>query len=74
MAKKGRHIAKRKHLTNVGYGKTGAAVVGGAVSTVVVYIFQAMGHALPAEATAAVQTVVTTVVVFFTQHTLFTKP
>jgi hypothetical protein len=68
-----RHIAKRKHLHNVGYGKTGAAIVGGAVSTVVVFVAQEMGHPLPADVTAAAQTIITAVIVFFTQHTIFTK-
>jgi hypothetical protein len=68
-----KHVAKRKHLHNVGYGKTGAAVVGGAVTTIVVYGSQLMGHALPADVTAAVQTAITAVAVFFTQHTVFTK-
>jgi hypothetical protein len=65
---------KRAELSTVGYGKTVASVLGGAVSTIAAYFGeQWMGHPLPVEVSGAVQTVITTAAVFFTHHTLFEK-
>lgn len=57
--------------TDIGYGKSIAAVAAGAVSTLVIYIIQGMiGHSLPADVAAAVQTLITTGAVYLTPHTL----
>ena len=65
---------KRTELPNIGYGKTVASVLGGAVTTIAAYFAeQWMGHPLPVEVSGAVQTVITTAAVFFTHHTLFEK-
>ncbi len=68
-----RRIQRRRGIPNIGYGKTIASVLGGALTTIVAFIVQQMGHPLPVEVSGAVQTVVTTLAVFFTHHTLTVK-
>lgn len=54
-----------------GSGKAIGAVVGGALYTIIVYLIQAIAHVtLPAEVSAAIQTLVVTACVYFTPHTL----
>ncbi len=64
---------KRKELPDVGYGKAVASVLGGALTTIAVWGAKEMGHPLPELVSGAVQTVITTVAVYFTHHTLFEK-
>jgi L-lactate permease len=65
---------KRTELNDVGYGKTIASVLGGAVTTIAAYfVEQWLGHPLPEVVSGAVQTVITAAAVFFTHHTLFEK-
>jgi len=69
-----RKRTKRKNIPNIGYGKTIAAGTAGALTTIVAFVVeQWTGHPLPTEITAAVQTVITAVAVYFTHHTLFEK-
>ena len=58
-----------------GYGKSLAAIAAGAVSTIVIYIIDAVLKAkgigaLPADIVAAVQTLITTGAVYLTPHNL----
>jgi hypothetical protein len=69
-----RKPAKRKQLANIGYGKTIASVLGGAITTIAVFVAQQeMGHPLPAEVSGALQTIITTLAVYFTHHTISVK-
>ena len=53
-----------------GYGKSVAALVAGAVTTLGVYIIeQSLGHPLPAEITNAAQVIITAVAVYVVPHT-----
>ena len=69
----GRKPAKRKQLANIGYGKTIASALGGAFTTIAVFVAQQMGHPLPVEVSGAVQTIITTLAVYFTHHTISVK-
>ena len=55
-----------------GMAKAGAAVVAGALSTIVVYVLDTYvvgaAHQLPAEIVGAIQTLITGAAVFFTPH------
>lgn len=52
-----------------GFGKSVAAVGAGSLSVIVVYIVnQMIVHPLPAEITAAIQTLITTLAVYLTPH------
>lgn len=58
-------------MNDIGYGKSIAAVLAGAVATIAIYIVeQWSGHPLPAEITNSIQTVFTAGAVFLTPHTL----
>ena len=58
-------------MADIGYGKSIAAGVAGAVATIAIYVIeQWSGHALPAEITTAIQTVITVGAVFVTPRTL----
>ena len=55
----------------VGSGKAIGAVIGGSVATIAVYLIQsATGHPLPADISAAVQTLVVTLIVWLVPHNL----
>lgn len=58
----------------VGSGKAIGAVIGGAVSTIVIYLIQVITkQQIPADIAAAVQTLIVTGVVYFTPHSLGTS-
>lgn len=55
----------------VGSGKAFGAVIGGALATIVIYIIQQVTkQPLPADISAAVQTLLVTGIVYFTPHDL----
>lgn len=57
--------------TSVGSGKAFGAVIGGAFATIVIYVIQQITkQPLPADISAAVQTLVVTAIVYFTPHNL----
>jgi hypothetical protein len=71
MQKPKRRRVQRHHIANIGYGKTVASAVGGAVAIIVAWIVQDLLHyPLRAEVIPAFQTILTTAAVFFTHHTL----
>ena len=64
-------MANGAGLPDIGYGKAVAAVAGGAVSIILVYVIRrATGIALAAEIWGFVQTMITAAAVVFTPHTL----